>query len=173
MKPSWITRRSVHDLNDAVTCTLRRTGGDHQSAEHRPARASQPTHPRCPVSPGHVVRSWSEIAGGQAQSRKSRRGSSPGPSRSGEATPLHYHSPGQRFAALREPVLASASAWSSRRGVLARMSGSGSGSGGGGARGQSGPVPASARKLVQGLTEMVNRPEPEIYTSLPGVGGTR
>jgi hypothetical protein len=70
LKPSWITRRSVHDLNDAVTCTLRRTGGDHQSAEHRPARASQPTHPRCPVSPGHVVRSWSEIAGGQAQSIK-------------------------------------------------------------------------------------------------------
>jgi hypothetical protein len=111
-----------------------------------------------------------EEAGGQAQSRKSRRGSSPGPSRSGEATPLHYHSPGQRFAALREPVLASASAWSSRRGVLARMSGSGSGSGGGGARGQSGPVPASARKLVQGLKEIVNRPDAEIYAALRECG---
>jgi hypothetical protein len=70
LKPSWITRRSVHDLNDAVTCTLRRTGGDHQSAEHRQRQG--PASQRSPGvhSPGHVVRSWSEIAGGQAQSIK-------------------------------------------------------------------------------------------------------
>jgi hypothetical protein len=56
--------------------------------------------------------------------------------------------------------------------VLARMSGSGSGSGsgGGGARGPSGPVPASARKLVQGLKEIVNRPDAEIYAALRECG---
>jgi hypothetical protein len=73
LKPSWITRRSVHDLNDAVTCTLRRTGGDHQSAEHRQRQG--PASQRSPGvhSPGHVVRSWSEIAGGQAQRRASSK----------------------------------------------------------------------------------------------------
>ncbi|XP_066306730.1 uncharacterized protein [Miscanthus floridulus] len=45
------------------------------------------------------------------------------------------------------------------------MSGGGGG-GGGGARGPSGPVPASARKLVQGLKEIVNRPDAEIYAAL-------
>ena len=40
------------------------------------------------------------------------------------------------------------------------------GGGGGGARGPSGPVPASARKLVQGLKEIVNRPDAEIYAAL-------
>ncbi|KAL6614783.1 hypothetical protein ACP70R_037053 [Stipagrostis hirtigluma subsp. patula] len=40
------------------------------------------------------------------------------------------------------------------------------GGGGGGARGASGPVPASARKLVQGLKEIVNRPDAEIYAAL-------
>jgi hypothetical protein len=56
---------------------------------------------------------------------------------------------------------AAALAGSSRRGVPVRMSG-----GGGGARGPSGPVPASARKLVQGLKEIVNRPDAEIYAAL-------
>ena len=46
------------------------------------------------------------------------------------------------------------------------MSGGGGGGGGGGARGPSGPVPASARKLVQGLKEIVNRPDAEIYAAL-------
>ncbi|WVZ69376.1 hypothetical protein U9M48_018172 [Paspalum notatum var. saurae] len=45
------------------------------------------------------------------------------------------------------------------------MSGSGGG-GGGGTRGPSVPVPASARKLVQGLKEIVNRPDAEIYAAL-------
>ncbi|GJM93648.1 hypothetical protein PR202_ga10225 [Eleusine coracana subsp. coracana] len=45
------------------------------------------------------------------------------------------------------------------------MSGGGGG-GGGGARGAAGPVPASARKLVQGLKEIVNRPDAEIYAAL-------
>ena len=40
------------------------------------------------------------------------------------------------------------------------------GGGGGGARGPSGPVPVSARKLVQGLKEIVNRPDAEIYAAL-------
>ncbi|GJN18153.1 hypothetical protein PR202_gb05285 [Eleusine coracana subsp. coracana] len=40
------------------------------------------------------------------------------------------------------------------------------GGGGGGARGAAGPVPASARKLVQGLKEIVNRPDAEIYAAL-------
>jgi hypothetical protein len=48
----------------------------------------------------------------------------------------------------------------SRLGVPARMSG------GGGSRGAAGPVPASARKLVQGLKEIVNRPDAEIYAAL-------
>ncbi|KAJ1284653.1 hypothetical protein BS78_03G221700 [Paspalum vaginatum] len=38
--------------------------------------------------------------------------------------------------------------------------------GGGGTRGASVPVPASARKLVQGLKEIVNRPDAEIYAAL-------
>jgi hypothetical protein len=41
-----------------------------------------------------------------------------------------------------------------------------SGGGGGGARGAAGPVPASSRKLVQGLNEIVNRPDAEIYAAL-------
>ncbi|XP_062206418.1 uncharacterized protein LOC133908416 isoform X2 [Phragmites australis] len=40
------------------------------------------------------------------------------------------------------------------------------GGGGGGARGPAGSVPASARKLVQGLKEIVNRPDAEIYAAL-------
>ncbi|CAL4962225.1 unnamed protein product [Urochloa decumbens] len=49
------------------------------------------------------------------------------------------------------------------------MSGGGGG-GGGGARGSAGPVPASARKLVQGLKEIVNRPDAEIYAALRECG---
>uniref|UniRef100_A0A0D9V3U2 GBF-interacting protein 1 N-terminal domain-containing protein n=1 Tax=Leersia perrieri TaxID=77586 RepID=A0A0D9V3U2_9ORYZ len=52
------------------------------------------------------------------------------------------------------------------------MSGGG-GSGGGGGRGAAaaaGPVPASARKLVQGLKEIVNRPDAEIYAALRDCG---
>ncbi|KAG2590621.1 hypothetical protein PVAP13_5NG419800 [Panicum virgatum] len=45
-----------------------------------------------------------------------------------------------------------------------------SGGGGGGARGSAGPVPASARKLVQGLKEIVNRPDAEIYAALRECG---
>ena len=45
-----------------------------------------------------------------------------------------------------------------------------SGCGGGGARGSAGPVPASARKLVQGLKEIVNRPDAEIYAALRECG---
>ncbi|XP_062217591.1 actin cytoskeleton-regulatory complex protein PAN1-like [Phragmites australis] len=45
-----------------------------------------------------------------------------------------------------------------------------SGGGGGGARGAAGPVPASARKLVQGLKEIVNRPDAEIYAALRECG---
>jgi hypothetical protein len=41
-----------------------------------------------------------------------------------------------------------------------------SGGGGGGSRGVAGPVPASARKLVQGLKEIVNRPDAEVYAAL-------
>ncbi|TKW15905.1 hypothetical protein SEVIR_5G263800v4 [Setaria viridis] len=47
---------------------------------------------------------------------------------------------------------------------------SGGGGGGGGARGVAGPVPASARKLVQGLKEIVNRPDAEIYAALRECG---
>jgi hypothetical protein len=47
---------------------------------------------------------------------------------------------------------------------------SGGGGGGGGARGAAGPVPASARKLVQGLKEIVNRPDAEIYAALRECG---
>ncbi|CAO2178890.1 unnamed protein product [Urochloa humidicola] len=51
------------------------------------------------------------------------------------------------------------------------MSGGGGGGGGGGAaRGSAGPVPASARKLVQGLKEIVNRPDAEIYAALRECG---
>ncbi|KAF8695931.1 hypothetical protein HU200_036807 [Digitaria exilis] len=45
-----------------------------------------------------------------------------------------------------------------------------SGGGGGGGRGVAGPVPASARKLVQGLKEIVNRPDAEIYAALRECG---
>ncbi|KAG8077469.1 hypothetical protein GUJ93_ZPchr0007g6189 [Zizania palustris] len=46
------------------------------------------------------------------------------------------------------------------------------GGGGGGRRGAAaaGPVPASARKLVQGLKEIVNRPDAEIYAALRDCG---
>lgn len=40
------------------------------------------------------------------------------------------------------------------------------GGGGAGARVAAGPVPASARNLVQGLKEIVNRPDAEIYAAL-------
>ncbi|KAM0850132.1 hypothetical protein ACQ4PT_053280 [Festuca glaucescens] len=48
-----------------------------------------------------------------------------------------------------------------------------SGGGGGGGRGPSaaaGPVPASVRKLVQGLKEIVSRPDAEIYAALRDCG---
>jgi hypothetical protein len=56
--------------------------------------------------------------------------------------------------------LAAEAGGDSRLGIPARMSG------GGGSRGAAGPVPASARKLVQGLNEIVNRPDAEIYAAL-------
>ncbi|KAL5228033.1 hypothetical protein ABZP36_016298 [Zizania latifolia] len=48
-----------------------------------------------------------------------------------------------------------------------------SGGGGGGGRGAAaaaGPVPASARMLIQGLKEIVNRPDAEIYAALRDCG---
>lgn len=49
------------------------------------------------------------------------------------------------------------------------MSGGGVG-GRGPAAALAGPVPASARKLVQGLKEIVNRPDAEIYAALRDCG---
>ena len=50
------------------------------------------------------------------------------------------------------------------------MSGGGGGGGGRGPSAAAGPVPASARKLVQGLKEIVSRPDAEIYAALRDCG---
>jgi hypothetical protein len=42
--------------------------------------------------------------------------------------------------------------------------------GGAGGKGAAAPVPAGSRKLVQGLKEIVNRPEAEIYAALRECG---
>ena len=47
---------------------------------------------------------------------------------------------------------------------------SGGGAGGKGAMVAAAPVPAGSRKLVQGLKEIVNRPEAEIYAALRECG---
>ncbi|XP_047094703.1 uncharacterized protein LOC124707092 isoform X3 [Lolium rigidum] len=50
------------------------------------------------------------------------------------------------------------------------MSGGGGGAGGGKGAAAAGPVPQASKKLVQGLKEIVNRPEAEIYAALRECG---